>query len=55
MYTDIDTPARNDRCHQTRNVEVCHDLPRHDLHCPECGVDGRLARGDAFDLPTFIT
>ncbi len=35
--------------------EICHDLPRHDLHCPECGVDGRLARGDAFDLPTFIT
>ena len=35
--------------------EACHDVPRHDLHCPECGVDGRLAQGDALDLPTLVT
>jgi hypothetical protein len=32
--------------------ELRYETPRRDVDCPECGLNGRLGRGDALRLPT---
>ena len=34
---------------------ICHDQPRRDPACPECGIGGRVARGPTVRLPTLLT
>ncbi len=48
-----DTPKSDLRVHQLSGG-IYHDLPRHDHDCPECGVAGRVARGETVPLPTLL-
>ena len=45
-------PSTDLRAHLLHGA-ICHDQPRRDPGCPECGSDGRLGRGDTRSLPTL--
>lgn len=47
--------AGNDFRFRHLHGEPSLDMPRQDLTCPECGVEGRVGRGDGLALPTLLT